>query len=154
VDKRPLALGEQCVGEVVEGAPTAVAPVAFDPWPVVVIAPRTDVLTLATGTLEQAICPPKRMEIGVAGIDVEALVEMGEHRPDGESPLVTRSILEQIGRFSLFITLYRSTNSDKLSDRAYDVEWDAERISKRFYDPKWDVCAPEVPSGPSKWERF
>src|SRR5262245_21222967 len=34
------------------------------------------------------------------------------------------------------------------------VEWDAERISKRLYDQKWDVCASEVPSGPSKGERF
>jgi hypothetical protein len=39
VRERAFALGEQCVGEVVEGAPTAVAPVAFNPWPVVVIGP-------------------------------------------------------------------------------------------------------------------
>jgi hypothetical protein len=55
------------------------------------------------------------MEVGVAGVDVEELVEMGEHRHDGESPLVTRSTLEQVGRFSFFITLYPSTNCDKLS---------------------------------------
>jgi hypothetical protein len=116
MDKRTLALGEQCVGEVVERAPTTVAPVAFDPWPVVVIAPGTDGVTLATGTLEQVICPPKRMAIGMAGVDVEACVEMGEHRHDGQSPLVTRSTLEQIGRFSLLITLYLSANCDKLSD--------------------------------------
>jgi hypothetical protein len=112
MDKRTLALGEQCVGEVVERAPTTVAPVAFDPWPVVVIAPGTDGVTLATGTLEQVICPPKRMAIGMAGVDVEACVEMGEHRHDGQSPLVTRSTLEQIGRFSLLITLYPSANCD------------------------------------------
>jgi hypothetical protein len=56
------------------------------------------------------------MDIGVAGIDVEELVEIGVHRHDGESPLVTKSTLERIRRFSLFMTLYSSTNSDKLSD--------------------------------------
>jgi hypothetical protein len=56
------------------------------------------------------------MDIGVAGLDVEELVEMGVHRHDGESPLVTKSTLERIRRFSLFMTLYSSTNSDKLSD--------------------------------------
>jgi hypothetical protein len=102
VDERSFALGEQCVGEVVEGAPTVVAPVTFDPWPVVIIAPETDILALAAGTLERAIFPPKRMDIGVAGIDVEELVEMGVHRHDRESPLVTKSTLERIRRFSLF----------------------------------------------------
>jgi hypothetical protein len=56
------------------------------------------------------------MEIGVAGVGVEELVEIGEHRHDGESPLVTRSTLERRGRFSLCITLYPSTNCEKLSD--------------------------------------
>jgi hypothetical protein len=121
VDERPFALGEQCVGEVVEGAPTAVAPVAFDPWPIVVCAPRTDVLALAPGTLEWTIFPPKRMDIGVAGVGVEELVERGEHRHDGESPLVTRSPLERRGRFSLCITLYPSTNCDNLSDKGNDT---------------------------------
>jgi hypothetical protein len=55
------------------------------------------------------------MDIGVAGIDVEELVEIGVHRHDGESPLVTKSTLERIRRFLLFMTLYSSTNSDKLS---------------------------------------
>jgi hypothetical protein len=59
------------------------------------------------------------MEIGMAGVDVEELVEMGEHRHDGESPLVTSATLEQIGRFSLCITLYPSTNCDKLSELYY-----------------------------------
>jgi hypothetical protein len=76
-------------------------------------------LALAPGTLERAIFPPKRMDIGVAGIDVEELVEMGVHRPDGESPLVTKSTLERIRRFSLFMTRYSSTNSDKLSDKLF-----------------------------------
>jgi hypothetical protein len=50
VDERSFTLSEQGVGEIVEGAPTAVAPVTFDSWPVVVIAPETDLLALAPGT--------------------------------------------------------------------------------------------------------
>jgi hypothetical protein len=109
VRQRPLALGQQRAGEVIEGAPTAVAPVAFNPWPVVIMAPRTDGVALAPGTLERTIFPPECMEIGVAGVNVEELVEMGEHRQDRESPRGTRSTLEQIGRFSLCIilTLYK-----------------------------------------------
>ena len=45
-----------------------------------VIPPRTDVVALAPGAVERAILPPQRMEIGVAGVDTEELVEMGEHR--------------------------------------------------------------------------
>jgi hypothetical protein len=78
--ERPLALGEQGVGEVVEGAPTAVAPVAFQPGPVVVIAPATDGVALTTGTVERAIFPPERMDIGVARVGVEELVSVGEKR--------------------------------------------------------------------------
>jgi hypothetical protein len=115
VCERPFALGEQCVGAVAEGAPTAVAPVAFNPWTVVVIAPRTDGVALAPGTLERTIFPPERMDIGVAGVNVEELVEMGEHRHERESIMVTRSTLERIGSFSLYHA-YLSTNSDKLSD--------------------------------------
>ena len=69
--------------EVVEGAPTAVAPVAFDPRPVVVITPKTDVLALATGTLERAILPSEGMDIGVARVNVEEVVKMGKHRHSG-----------------------------------------------------------------------
>jgi hypothetical protein len=56
--ERPLALGEQRVGEIVEGAPTAVAPGAFQPGPVVVMAPGTDGVALTTGTVERTIFPP------------------------------------------------------------------------------------------------
>jgi hypothetical protein len=78
--ERPLALGEQRVGEVIEGTPTAMAPIAFQPGPVVVMAPGTDVVALATGTLERTIFPPKRMEIGVAGVSVEEFVKICEYR--------------------------------------------------------------------------
>jgi hypothetical protein len=65
---------EQGVGEIVEGALAAVAPVAFTPWSVVVIAPRIDVVAVTPGTLERAIFPPQRMEVGLAGVSTEKLV--------------------------------------------------------------------------------
>ena len=72
---RPLALGQQRVGEVVDGAPTAVAPVAFAAWPVMVRAPRADVGAVTPGTLERALVPPQRRDVGVALVGAEALVD-------------------------------------------------------------------------------
>lgn len=68
--KRPLALGEQRVGEVIEGTPTAVTPVAFQPWRIVLRAPGTDVVALATGTLERAIFPPQGTELAFQFYDL------------------------------------------------------------------------------------
>ena len=79
VRQRPLALVEQGVGEVVEGALAAVAPGAFAPRSVVVLPPRIDVVTVTPGTLQGAIFPSERMDIGVACVRVEELVEMGEN---------------------------------------------------------------------------
>jgi hypothetical protein len=63
--ERPLALVQQGVREVIEGALAAVAPVAFAPGAVVVIAPGIDVLTLTPGTLKRPLFPPQGMDIGV-----------------------------------------------------------------------------------------
>src|SRR5262249_34259149 len=46
VRERPLALVQESIGEIVEGALAAVAPVAFASRPVVVHAPRVDVMDL------------------------------------------------------------------------------------------------------------
>ena len=54
------------MGEIVEGALAAVAPVAFTPRSIVVRPPGIDVLALAPGTLERTIFPPQRMDIGMA----------------------------------------------------------------------------------------
>lgn len=78
--QRPFALMHQRVGEIVEGALTAVAPVAFAPWAVVVIAPGIDVVALTPRTLERTISPAQTMDIGVAGLDIEELVQMREDR--------------------------------------------------------------------------
>jgi hypothetical protein len=78
--ERPLALVEEGMGEVVEGTSTAMAPVAFAPGSVVVRAPRTDVLTVTAGTLERAILPSPRTDVGLAVFSTEKLVQMGELR--------------------------------------------------------------------------
>src|SRR5207249_5943989 len=49
--ERPLALMEQGVGEIVEGALAAVTPVAFAPGAIVVRPPRINVLALTPGPL-------------------------------------------------------------------------------------------------------
>jgi hypothetical protein len=79
VRERSPALGEERVGEVVERAPTSVAPVAFQPRSVRIAAPRIDIVAVTPGTVERAILPPECMDIHVAGSDVEELMEMGEH---------------------------------------------------------------------------
>jgi hypothetical protein len=64
------------VGEIVERALAAVAPVALASRPVVVIALGIDVLALAPGTLQRTVFPPQRMDICMARIGVEELVEV------------------------------------------------------------------------------
>jgi len=78
--ERPFALVEQGVGEVIEGALAAIAPVAFTSRSVVIIPPWIDVLTLAPGTLEGPIFPSQGMDVGLTLCDVEELMEVREHR--------------------------------------------------------------------------
>ena len=70
---------EQRLGQIVAGALTAVAPIAFASRPVVVRAPRVDVVALAPGTLEGAIFPPQRMDVGLTLVDVEEWVDVCEY---------------------------------------------------------------------------
>ena len=67
------------IGEIVESALAAVAPVAFAPRSVVVLPPRIDVLALAAGTLEGLLFPSQRVDVGMTLIGVEELVEVREH---------------------------------------------------------------------------
>jgi hypothetical protein len=67
------------VGALIKGALTAVAPIAFHPWSILVITPGTDVMAPAPGTSEQALFPLERMDMGVAGVGMKELVEMREH---------------------------------------------------------------------------
>src|SRR5438309_6556241 len=74
VRQRSLALVQEGIGEVIEGALTAIAPVALAPGAVVVCAPRIDVVALAPETLQRAIFPPERMDVGLTLVDIEELV--------------------------------------------------------------------------------
>jgi hypothetical protein len=75
-----LAPMQQGSGEVVEGALTAMAPVAFAPGAVLVCAPLANMVALAARTLQQTIFPPERTDVGLALFSVEELVDMGKHR--------------------------------------------------------------------------
>ena len=70
------ALMEQGKGQIVEGPLAAVAPVALAPRAVVVLPPGIDVLALAPGTLEWALFPPERMDVGLTLFGVEELVNV------------------------------------------------------------------------------
>src|SRR5918997_1481914 len=80
VCQRPLALVQQGIGEVVEGALAAMTPVAFASGAVVVRAPASNVVALASRTVARTIFPSERMDVGVALFGVEKLVQMREHR--------------------------------------------------------------------------
>ena len=76
MSQRPLALGQQRVDEAVADTPTAVTPIAFASWPVMVCALRADRVALATGTLERAILPAQCMDVGLALFGTEELMEI------------------------------------------------------------------------------
>src|SRR5262245_19523940 len=80
VRRRPLALVQQSLSEVVEGALAAMAPVAFAPGAVLVRAPASNVVALAPRTLQWTIFPPEYMDVCLALFGVEELVQMREHR--------------------------------------------------------------------------
>jgi hypothetical protein len=69
---------EERIGQIVEGALAAVAPVAFAPGAIMVCPPRIDILALAPGTLEGPIFPSQRMDVGVTLVDVEEFVHVRE----------------------------------------------------------------------------
>src|SRR5712692_9119080 len=77
--QRPLALGQQRVSEVVAGAPTAVAPVTFQSWSLVVRAPGPNVVALTPGTVERTIFPPQCVDVRVTLIGVEELMYVREN---------------------------------------------------------------------------
>ena len=76
MDQRPLALGQQRVGEDVEGRPTAVAPIASASWTVMVRASASNVMALAPRTWEWTIFPAQRMDVALALFGIEELVEI------------------------------------------------------------------------------
>jgi hypothetical protein len=112
-------LGKERIGEIIESAPTAVAPVAFAPWSVVVGAPGVDIVALATRTLERAVFPPQRTDVCLTLVGAEKLVEM-ESTGMAENLLWSRDLLWNGEGDSLSLPgFYAATNSDKLSDIVY-----------------------------------
>jgi hypothetical protein len=71
---------QEGIGQVIEGALAAIAPVAFTPGAIVIRASRINVVALAPGTLQRTLFPPQCMNVGLALFDVEELMQMGEHR--------------------------------------------------------------------------
>jgi hypothetical protein len=108
VRQRPLALVQQGIGKVVEGALAAMAPVAFAPGAVLVRAPAANVVALAPGTLQWTIFPPERMDVCLALFGVEKLVQMREHQHGWESPGVVKPVLHWVGDSHIFMTFWRS----------------------------------------------
>jgi hypothetical protein len=117
VCQRPRALVQQGRGEVVEGALAVLAPVAFTPGPIVVLAPRIDIVTVAPGTLEWAIFPPQCVDVGLTVFGAEELVDMREYRHEEESPGSRELLGTDAEILALVASFYPSTNRDKLSDR-------------------------------------
>jgi hypothetical protein len=107
---------QQGRGEVVEGALAALAPVALTPGPVVVLAPRIDLVTVAPRTLEQAIFPPQGVDVGLTVFGAEELVDMGEHRHKEESPGSRERLGTDVVILASVSSFYLSTNRYKLSD--------------------------------------
>jgi hypothetical protein len=107
--QRALATIQQRAREVIEGALAGLlfAAVALQPRLVVVRPPRTDIVALTAGTLEWAIFPAQRMDIGLTRFGVEELVEMGHNRHGCASPLITNSVKNRIGDFQLAIEVLR-----------------------------------------------
>jgi hypothetical protein len=71
---------QQGRGEIVEGTPTAMAPVTFAPGAILVGAPLSNMVALAARTLQRTIFPPQRMDEGLTLFDVEELMQIREHR--------------------------------------------------------------------------
>jgi hypothetical protein len=73
-----LAAIQQRASQVIEGALAGLlfTAVALQARLVVVRPPRTDVVALTARTLEWAIFPPQRMDIGLTHFGVEEVVEM------------------------------------------------------------------------------
>jgi hypothetical protein len=70
---------QQGSGEVVEGALAAVTPVAFASRAILGRAPAANVVALAARTLQRTVFPPERMDVGLALVGVEEVVQMREY---------------------------------------------------------------------------
>ena len=71
---------QQGVGEVVEGALTALAPLPCAPGALGVRAPLANVGALAARPVERTIFSPERPDVGWALFSVAEVVDRGKHR--------------------------------------------------------------------------
>jgi hypothetical protein len=70
---------QQGLGEVIEGALATMAPVAFAPGAVLVSAPLSNVVALASRALQRTIVPPEYTDVRLALFSVEELVQIREY---------------------------------------------------------------------------
>jgi len=80
--QRALAAIQQRASQVIEGALAGLlfTAVAFQSRLGVVRPPRTDMVALTARTLEWALFPPQRMDIGLTRFGVQEVGEMRHHR--------------------------------------------------------------------------
>jgi hypothetical protein len=64
---------QQGIIEVVEGALTVMAPIAFAPEAIVVRAPLSNVVALTARTLQRTICPPEGTDVRLALLGIEGV---------------------------------------------------------------------------------
>jgi len=76
-----MLMGESLTRVYHKGASAAVAPVALSSWPIVIRAPVPNLVALALGTGQRMLVPPQGRELGVAGVSVAEVVEVGKDRP-------------------------------------------------------------------------
>ncbi len=67
-------------GEVVEGALATMAPGAFASRSILVCAPLSNLVALASRALQRTILPPERTDVRLALFRVEEVVQMREYR--------------------------------------------------------------------------
>jgi hypothetical protein len=82
VGQGPLAAVEERIGEIIAGAVAVSTAEAFTSWPLVIIAPGSDGVALTPGTLQRTIFPAQAVDISVAGLGIEELMQMRENRHD------------------------------------------------------------------------
>ena len=71
---------QQGRGEVVEGALATMAPVAFTSRSILIDAPLSNLVALASRALQRTIVPPERTNVRLALFSVEEVVQMREYR--------------------------------------------------------------------------
>jgi hypothetical protein len=99
---------KQRTGEVVEGALAAVTPGAFASRSILVRAPASEVVALASRTWQWTVLPPERMDVGLALFSGEEVVQMREYRHGCESPGVVKRVLQRTGDSHMFMPFSHS----------------------------------------------